>query len=217
MGFLTEDDAPIIWRGPMLHGALQQFFREVRWVDLDYLIVDMPPGTGDVALSLSQTRAGRRRDRRHHAAAGVARRQPARGGDVQEAQHPDARHHREHELLRLSRTASTKPTSSATAAASGWPRSWACRSSAACRSTSRSARAATAGVPLIISEPDSPAARAFMAAAERTAAQVSIASYTRPTIPLDAWCDEHSLSSSTRSRTASTCSCTRITPARSWR
>ena len=55
MGFLTADDAPIIWRGPMLHGALQQFFREVRWVDLDYLIVDMPPGTGDVALSLSQT------------------------------------------------------------------------------------------------------------------------------------------------------------------
>src|SRR4026209_889406 len=55
MGFLTTDDAPIIWRGPMLHGALQQFFREVRWVDLDYLVVDLPPGTGDVSLSLSQT------------------------------------------------------------------------------------------------------------------------------------------------------------------
>src|ERR1700746_365932 len=55
MGFLTGDDAPIIWRGPMLHGALQQFFREVRWTDLDYLVIDLPPGTGDVALSLSQT------------------------------------------------------------------------------------------------------------------------------------------------------------------
>src|SRR6187431_62864 len=55
MGFLTADDAPIIWRGPMLHGALQQFFREVRWVDLDYLVIDLPPGTGDIALSLSQT------------------------------------------------------------------------------------------------------------------------------------------------------------------
>ena len=55
IGFLTQDDAPIIWRGPMLHGAIQQFFREVAWRDLDYLIVDMPPGTGDVALSLSQT------------------------------------------------------------------------------------------------------------------------------------------------------------------
>jgi ATP-binding protein involved in chromosome partitioning len=55
MGFLTGDDAPIIWRGPMLHGIIQQFFRDVRWGALDYLIVDMPPGTGDVALSLSQT------------------------------------------------------------------------------------------------------------------------------------------------------------------
>ena len=55
IGFLTSDDAPIIWRGPMLHSAIQQFFKEVAWKDLDYLIVDMPPGTGDVALSLSQT------------------------------------------------------------------------------------------------------------------------------------------------------------------
>ena len=55
IGFLTSDDAPIIWRGPMLHGAIQQFFKEVAWQDLDYLIIDMPPGTGDVALSLSQT------------------------------------------------------------------------------------------------------------------------------------------------------------------
>ncbi len=55
MGFLTSEDNPIIWRGPMLHGTIQQFFREVAWRDLDYLIIDMPPGTGDVALSLSQT------------------------------------------------------------------------------------------------------------------------------------------------------------------
>jgi ATP-binding protein involved in chromosome partitioning len=55
VGFLTKDDDAIIWRGPMLHQAIQQFFKEVAWKDLDYLIVDMPPGTGDVALSLSQT------------------------------------------------------------------------------------------------------------------------------------------------------------------
>src|ERR1022692_4053027 len=55
MGFLTDDDSPVIWRGPMLHGAMQQFFRDARWDDVDYLIVDMPPGTGDIALSLSQT------------------------------------------------------------------------------------------------------------------------------------------------------------------
>jgi ATP-binding protein involved in chromosome partitioning len=55
MGFLTNDDSPVIWRGPMLHSVVQQFFREVRWENVDYLIVDMPPGTGDIALSLSQT------------------------------------------------------------------------------------------------------------------------------------------------------------------
>ena len=55
MGFLTQDEAPVIWRGPMLHSAIQQFCRDVAWKELDYLVVDMPPGTGDVALSLSQT------------------------------------------------------------------------------------------------------------------------------------------------------------------
>src|SRR5438093_10105921 len=47
MGFLTQDEAPIIWRGPMLHGALQQFFREVAWKNLDYLIIHLPPVTCD--------------------------------------------------------------------------------------------------------------------------------------------------------------------------
>ena len=55
MGFLTDAAAPIIWRGPMLHGVVRQFFQDVKWDELDYLVVDMPPGTGDVALSLSQT------------------------------------------------------------------------------------------------------------------------------------------------------------------
>jgi ATP-binding protein involved in chromosome partitioning len=55
IGFLTADDQAVIWRGPMVHSAIQQFFRDVGWRDLDYLIIDMPPGTGDVALSLSQT------------------------------------------------------------------------------------------------------------------------------------------------------------------
>ena len=55
MGFVSPTDAPIIWRGPMLHQAIQQFLRQVDWGQLDYLIVDMPPGTGDVALSLAQT------------------------------------------------------------------------------------------------------------------------------------------------------------------
>ncbi|HQF14357.1 MAG TPA: Mrp/NBP35 family ATP-binding protein [Thermogutta sp.] len=54
MGFIVPKDEAVIWRGPMLHGAVQQFLRDTDWGDLDYLVVDMPPGTGDVAISLSQ-------------------------------------------------------------------------------------------------------------------------------------------------------------------
>jgi ATP-binding protein involved in chromosome partitioning len=54
MGLLVPKDEAVIWRGPMLHGAVTQFLRDTDWGDLDYLIIDMPPGTGDVALTLSQ-------------------------------------------------------------------------------------------------------------------------------------------------------------------
>jgi ATP-binding protein involved in chromosome partitioning len=55
MGLLSPGDKPLIWRGPMLHSVMQQFLRSVRWGQLDYLIVDLPPGTGDVQLSLIQS------------------------------------------------------------------------------------------------------------------------------------------------------------------
>jgi ATP-binding protein involved in chromosome partitioning len=55
MGFLNPGDKPLVWRGPMLHNVIQQFLRAVDWGELDYLIVDLPPGTGDVQLSLIQT------------------------------------------------------------------------------------------------------------------------------------------------------------------
>ncbi len=54
IGFFLEENAPIMWRGPMLHKALEQFLSDVHWGDLDTLLVDMPPGTGDVAMSLGQ-------------------------------------------------------------------------------------------------------------------------------------------------------------------
>ncbi|MGD0679250.1 MAG: Mrp/NBP35 family ATP-binding protein [Polyangiaceae bacterium] len=55
IGFLLENPKEaVIWRGPMLHGALQQFMKDVHWGDLDFLLMDLPPGTGDVALSLAQ-------------------------------------------------------------------------------------------------------------------------------------------------------------------
>ncbi|HYZ85838.1 MAG TPA: Mrp/NBP35 family ATP-binding protein [Bryobacteraceae bacterium] len=55
MGFLSPGDRPLVWRGPMLNSTIQQFLRAVEWGDLDYLVIDLPPGTGDVQLSLMQT------------------------------------------------------------------------------------------------------------------------------------------------------------------
>jgi ATP-binding protein involved in chromosome partitioning len=183
MGFLTTDDAPIIWRGPMLHGALQQFFREVRWIDLDYLVVDLPPGTGDVSLSLSQT-------------------VPVAGAIIvttpQQVSLADSRR-----AAAMYRKLNIPPL--------GIIENMSYFVCTNCQHESDifghggGERMATelgipfvgripiyqpiregsdVGIPLMISEPDSPAARAFMAAAERTAAQVSIASYNRPTIQL---------------------------------
>ncbi len=183
MGFLTQDDAPIIWRGPMLHGALQQFFREVAWSNLDYLVVDLPPGTGDVALSLSQT-------------------VPVAGAIVvttpQQVSLADSRR-----AIAMYKKLNI-PTLGIIENMSYF----------ACPSCGHEAdifghgggeqmaadlgvpfvgripiyqpirEGSDTGVPLMISEPDSPAGRALVAAAERTAAQVSIASYNRPTIQL---------------------------------
>jgi ATP-binding protein involved in chromosome partitioning len=183
MGFLTADDAPIIWRGPMLHGALQQFFREVRWADLDYLVVDLPPGTGDVSLSLSQTvpvagaivvttpqQVSLADSRRAVAMFKKLNIPPL--GIVENMSYfvcPSCRH--ESDIF-------GRGGGEAMAAELGVPFVGRIPIYQPIREGS------DVGVPLMISEPDSPAARAFMSAAERTAAQVSIASYNRPTIPL---------------------------------
>jgi ATP-binding protein involved in chromosome partitioning len=183
MGFLTGDDAPIIWRGPMLHGALQQFFREVRWGDLDYLVIDLPPGTGDVALSLSQTvpvagaivvttpQQVSLADTRRAVAMYKKLNIPPLG--VVENMSHYVCTNCQHEADIFGRGGGERM-----AGELGIPFIGRIPIYQPIREGSDS------GVPLMISDPESPAARAFMAAAERTAAQVSIASYNRPTIPL---------------------------------
>jgi ATP-binding protein involved in chromosome partitioning len=183
MGFLTGEDAPIIWRGPMLHGALQQFFREVRWVDLDYLVVDLPPGTGDVALSLSQT-------------------VPVAGAIVvttpQQVSLADTRRAvAMYRKLNIPPLGIVENMSYFVCPGCGHEADIFGRGGGEALAGEMSIpfigrvpiyqpirEGSDTGVPLMISDPDSPAARAFMAAAERAAAQVSIASYNRPTIPL---------------------------------
>ena len=54
IGFLVEEDTPMIWRGPMVTSALQQLLTETNWEGLDYLVIDLPPGTGDIQLTLAQ-------------------------------------------------------------------------------------------------------------------------------------------------------------------
>ena len=176
IGFLTSDDAPIIWRGPMLHGAIQQFFREVAWRDLDYLIVDMPPGTGDVALSLSQTvpvvgsiivttpqqvsLADSRRAIRMYQKLNI----PTLGL-VENMSHyicPNC----EHEAEIFGRGGGEQLATDMDVAFFGrLPIYQPIR------------EGSDTGVPLVAAEPDSVAARAFFAVAERVAAQVSVAAH----------------------------------------
>ena len=65
IGFFLEENSPVMWRGPMLHRALEQFLSDVHWGELDTLVVDMPPGTGDVSISLGQLLPAGRGGRRH--------------------------------------------------------------------------------------------------------------------------------------------------------
>jgi ATP-binding protein involved in chromosome partitioning len=182
MGFMTNDDSAVIWRGPMLHGAIQQFFRQVAWKDVDYLIVDMPPGTGDVALSLSQS-------------------VPVSGAIVvttpQQVSLADTRR-----AIRMYQKLNIRPLGLVENMSH-----FECPSCGA--ETDLFGRGAGEGLardmsvpflgrlpiyqpirvggdtgrPIVVAEPESAAARAFRAAAEQAAAQVSIASFNRM-IPL---------------------------------
>ena len=176
MGFLADSKAPIIWRGPMLHGVVRQFFQDVRWGELDYLVIDMPPGTGDVALSLTQTVP----------VAGAIVVTTPQGVSLADTRRAVAMY-RKLEVPTLGVIENM--------------------SSYVCPDCGRESHifgkgggemvtaelnvpflghlpiyepiriGSDTGIPIVIAEPDSAAARAFMQVAERTAAQVSIASY----------------------------------------
>jgi ATP-binding protein involved in chromosome partitioning len=166
----------------MLHGAIQQFFREVRWDEVDYLVIDLPPGTGDVALSLAQTVpvagavvvttpqsvsvADTRRAVRMYQKLNIATL-----GLIENMSHfvcPHCAH--ESDIF-------GKGGGEALATSLGVPFLGRVPIYQPIRS------GADQGVPIVVSEPESPAGRAFLAAADQTAAQVSIASYRKP-IPL---------------------------------
>jgi ATP-binding protein involved in chromosome partitioning len=183
MAFLTNDDAAVIWRGPMLHGAIQQFFREVAWDGLDYLVVDMPPGTGDVALSLSQT-------------------VPVSGAVVvttpQQVSLADTRRAvRMYQKLNIRVTGLIENMSHYACPKCGHEADLFGHGAGEALAGEMNVpflgrvpiyqpvrEGGDSGHPIVIAEPESAAARAFVGVAEQAAAQISIASYTRPTIPL---------------------------------
>jgi ATP-binding protein involved in chromosome partitioning len=183
MGFLTDGQSPVIWRGPMLHSVIRQFFNEVAWGELDYLLIDMPPGTGDVALSLSQT-------------------VPVAGAIVvttpQEVSLADSRRAvRMYEklnipVLGLIENMSYFACPNCHHESDVFGRGGGERTAQAMEVPFLGripiyepiCRGGDAGQPLVIGEPESAAARAFFSAAEQLAAQVSIASFATPIIPV---------------------------------
>ena len=176
MGFLTDANAPIIWRGPMLHGVVRQFFQDVRWGELDYLVVDMPPGTGDVALSLTQTvpvagaivvttpQTVALADSRRAVAMYRKLSVPTLGIIENMSYYTCSGCGRESDLF-------GRGGGESIAEELGLPFLGQVPIYEPIRVGS------DAGVPIVIAEPDSLAAEAFRKAAERAAAQVSIASY----------------------------------------
>jgi ATP-binding protein involved in chromosome partitioning len=183
MGFLANADSPVIWRGPMLHSVIRQFFHDVKWGELDYLVIDMPPGTGDVALSLSQT-------------------VPVAGGIVvttpQEVSLADSRRAvRMYQKLNIPVLGLVENMSYFVCPGCGHESDIFGRGGGERIAQELEVpflgsipiyqpirQGGDTGTPPVITEPDSPAGLAFLSAAEQTAAQVSIASYRKAVIPV---------------------------------
>jgi ATP-binding protein involved in chromosome partitioning len=180
LGFLLEDPkSAVVWRGPMIQGALLQFLNDVEWGTLDYLVLDLPPGTGDIALTISQkvrtTGSGHRDD----AARGRAPGRVQVRVDGAEGRHSAARRGRERELLHLRRL-----YEAARALRVGR------------RREDRGFRGAPllgqipldpairewgdAGTPVVQAAPDSPIARSFIDVANQLAGRISRENLSRP-------------------------------------
>jgi len=183
MGFLTQDDAPVIWRGPMLHGAITQFFRDAAWSNVDYLIVDMPPGTGDVALSLSQSVP----------VAGAVLVTTPQSVSLADTRRAIAMYRK----LNIPAIGLIENMSHFVCSGCGHESDIFGKGGGERLATEMSVPflgsiplhepvriGGDTGVPIVISEPDSVPARAIFAAAERVAQQVSISAYQRKAIPL---------------------------------
>jgi ATP-binding protein involved in chromosome partitioning len=164
IGLLVTDDQPVIWRGPMITKTIQQFLLAVEWGELDFLLVDLPPGTGDAQLSLCQTvplDGGVIISTPQEASLGVVRKGIAMFRKVNVP------------ILGIVENMSyfTTPNGERVeifghGGGRRKPRGKMFRSSAKCRSSPKSAKAATVGMPIVVSTPNHAAGKAFIQIAE---------------------------------------------------
>ncbi len=170
IGFFLNDKSPVIWRGPMVMGAVRQFLKDTLWGTQDFLIVDLPPGTGDAQLTLAQQVA-------IDGAVIVTTPQDVALADALRAVRMFRQVHcpllgrgREHELFRLPGLRGSRRSLRCRAAATRWRKTsrWMCWR--ACRSLSKSARRATPARRSSSALPDHPASQAFIDLARRVAA-----------------------------------------------
>ena len=164
IGFFVEENAAVVWRGPMLHKAIQQFLEDVAWDELEYLLLDLPPGTGDVSMTLAQLLPQAK-------FVVVTTPQPAAQSVARRGAEMAAKF--DLEILGVIENMSgfTTPDGERfTIFGEGggqlnWPTSSTCRCSARCRSRSRCASTPTPARPLVTAEPDAPASQAIRQAA----------------------------------------------------
>ena len=167
----TEGNTPVVWRGPMLHRALQQFLADVYWGDLDVLLLDLPPGTGDIAISVAQLIPNAEILGGDHAAAGGGR--GRRTGRQHRAADPSAHRRRRGEHVRAPacRTA-PRCRSSAKAVASRSPSGCPGRPASTCPCWAQIpldpalVTAGDAGTPIVLSAPDSSVGKALNSVAD---------------------------------------------------
>ena len=165
MGFFADEDQPVIWRGPMLHKALEQFLTDVYWDDPDFLLVDLPPGTGDISISLAQF-LPRAEVYVVTTPQPAAQRVAQRAGFMAQKVNLEVKGIIEN-MSWFTGDDGKRYELFGAAAARGSPSGSRCRSSGRCRSFPAMREGGDVGAPIVAVDPDSEAARVFADIAER--------------------------------------------------
>ena len=184
IGFILDPEKALIWRGPLVAQLITQFLNDVDWGELDYLVIDLPPGTGDVQLTLVQKIpiSGAVIVTTPQEVALADARQGAQ--DVPGGEDADPRHRREHERLRLPELRRAPRHLRRAAAASAPPTSTASSSSARSRSSPTVREGGDAGTPVVVAAPESAHRPGLPATlAERVASRLAVDAVKKPRKP----------------------------------